>query len=167
MGKITAPDVLTDVHDTSFFCSGVTTLDDWLKKRALKNQKNGASRTFVICDTEQQVVGYYALATGSVERIIAPKSFSRNMPEPIPVIVLARLAIDKKFQNHGLGAGLLKDTMFRTLSIAKNVGVRGLLVHAISDQAKQFYLNYGFQGTLNESMTLLLSIKNIRMHLDI
>lgn len=166
MGKITSPTVLTDNHETSGFCSGIESLDDWLKKRALKNQNNGASRTFVICENKLRVVGYYALATGSVERIVAPKSFGRNMPESIPVIVLGRLAIDEKFQCCGFGSGLLKDIMFRTLSIAKNVGIRGLLVHAISDQAKQFYLSYGFQESLNGSMTLLLSIQNIRKHLD-
>lgn len=165
MGKITAPTLLTTEHDSSAFDSGNFTLDEWLIKRALKNQENGASRTFVICNEKQQVIGYYALATGSVEREISTSNFSRGMPDPIPVIVLGRLAIDQNVQGNGLGAALLRDAMLRTVSIANNVGVRGLLVHAISEQAKRFYLRYGLQESRIEEMTLLLSIKNIRKHI--
>lgn len=165
MGKITAPSILSPEHKTESFESGNATLDEWLVKRALKNQESGASRTFVICDGIK-VIGYYALATGSVERDVATGNFSRAMPEPIPVIVLGRLAIDKNYQGQRLGAALLKDAMLRTVSIANNVGVRGLLVHAISNDAKRFYLKYGFQESPMESMTLLLSMKNITQHIS-
>ncbi len=165
MGKITAPILLNDKHDLDSFGSGNATLDDWLVKRALKNQESGASRTFVVCDGKK-VIGYYALATGSVERDIATGGFSRGMPEPVPVIVLGRLAIDKSYQGQRLGAALLKDAMLRTVTIANNVGVRGLLVHAISDDAKRFYLKYGFQESPMELMTLLLSVKNIKKHIS-
>ena len=165
MGKITTPALLSPNHETGCFVSGNTTLDDWLVKRALKNQDNGASRTFVICEGTK-VIGYYALATGSVERDVATGNFSRGMPEPIPVIVLGRLAIDKSYQGQRLGAALLKDVMLRTVTIASNVGIRGLLVHAISEDAKNFYLKYGFQVSPIESMTLLLSINNIKKHLS-
>ena len=119
MGKITPPALLSLNHDTGTFESGNTTLDEWLQKRALKNQDNGASRTFVICEGTK-VIGYYALATGSVERDVATGNFSRGMPEPIPVIVLGRLAIDKNHQGQRLGAALLKDVMLRTVTIASN-----------------------------------------------
>ena len=165
MGKITTPALLSPDHNTGAFESGNTTLDEWLIKRALKNQDNGASRTFVICE-ETKVIGYYSLATGSVERDVATGNFSRGMPEPIPVIVLGRLAVDKNHQGQRLGAALLKDVMLRTVTIASNVGIRGLLVHAISEDAKNFYLKYGFQVSPIESMTLLLSINNIKKHLS-
>ncbi len=165
MGKVTAPTRLTLTHELRCFNSGNSTLDDWLIRRALKNQESGASRTFVICEDNPTVIGYYALATGSIERIAATGNFSRGMPDPIPVIILGRLAIDTRHQGKRLGAALLKDAMLRTLSIANNVGVRGLLVHAISADAKQFYLKYGFQESPVEPMTLFISTKNIRCHI--
>ena len=143
MGIITAPTLLVGTHDLAHFDCHNDVLDEWLKKRALKNQDSGASRTFVICQ-DNAVIGYYAMATGSIERLQATKAIARNMPEPIPVIVLARLAVDARYQGQRLGAALLKDAMLRTVSIAQNVGIRALLVHAISPQAKDFYLSYGF-----------------------
>ncbi|MGD9172195.1 MAG: GNAT family N-acetyltransferase [Candidatus Thiodiazotropha sp.] len=166
MGKITAPTPLTSEHILGGFNCGNSTLDEWLKRRALKNQDTGACRTFVVCEDNTTVIGYYALATGSIERVAATGNFSRGMPQPIPVIVLGRLAIDLNHQGKHLGAALLKDAMLRTLSIASNVGVRGLLVHAISEEAMRFYLQYGFQESPIEPMTLLLSVKNIGRHLS-
>ena len=161
MGAIASPTLLNSDHNTAQFNCGTLSLDEWLKKRALKNQSNGASRSFVICENNR-VIGYYALATGSVERLIASGAIARNMPEAIPVIVLGRLAVDVQYQGQRLGSALLKDAMLRTLSIARNVGVRGLLVHAISEEAKQFYLSYGFQLSPVEPMTLLLSVKHLK-----
>lgn len=164
MGKITEPSLLTTSHILSCFNSGNNTLNDWLIRRALKNQETGASRTFVICEDQSSVIGYYALATGSIERVAATGNFSRGMPDPIPVIVLGRLAVDHNHQGKRLGAALLRDAMLRTLAISNNVGIRGLLVHAISIEAKNFYLKYGFQESPIEPMTLFLSIKNISHH---
>lgn len=165
MGKVTAPVLLAPEHNPAGFRSGSDTLDDWLIKRAWKNQESGASRTFVVCENQTSVMGYYALSTGSVERAIATGNFARGMPEPIPVILLGRLAIDQKYQGQQLGAALLKDAILRTLSIADNVGVRGLLVHAISDRAKHFYQKYGFKDSTIDPMTLMISIKNLKKHL--
>ena len=164
MGKITAPCLLTDEHNTNDFDCGNNILNEWLQKRALKNQKSGASRTFVIT-SDNEVIGYYALATGSVERIHAPKLIARNMPEPIPVLVLGRLAINKAQQGDRLGSSLLKDALVRTCTVSKEIGIRALLVHAISEQAKSFYQYYGFMESPSDSMTLLLSIKHIEQHL--
>lgn len=161
MGTITAPSPLNPNHDTEAFNCGESLLDDWLKKSALKNEKSGASRTFVI-GQENRVIGYYALATGCVERIDAPKNISRNMPDPIPVIILARLAVDKDFQEKRLGGALLRDAMIRTLNVTEQVGVRSLLVHAISDEAKDFYLRYSFQVSTIDPMTLFLSINELK-----
>ncbi len=166
MGIVSAPAILDGTHDVADFCCHNEILDAWLKKRALKNQDRGASRTFVICD-DDAVIGYYALASGSVEWLMAPKAIARNMPEPIPVIVLARLAVDERYQGKRLGAALLKDAMLRTVTIAQNVGIRALMVHAISPSAKDFYLSYGFQVSLVDPMTLLISVVNLKKQLKL
>lgn len=158
---IKAPTPLQADHDLVEFDCGMATLNDWLKKRAMKNQDSGASRTFVICNAGR-VIGFYALSSGSVERLSAPKNIARNMPDQVPVIVLGRLAIDLEFQKQKLGAALLKDAMLRTLSISQNIGVRSLLLHAISEDAKRFYLSYGFQESVIDPMTLFLSIKKLQ-----
>lgn len=160
MGISTPPTALTVSHEVSEFDCGNDSLNDWLIKRALKNQNSGASRTFVICQ-DNRVVGYYALASGSVERMASPKSIARNMPEPIPVMVLGRLAIDVRMQAQRLGSALLKDALLRTLSVSKNVGIRAILVHAISGDAKRFYLGYGFQTSPIDPMTLMLPVRHI------
>lgn len=160
MGVSTPPTVLTSSHEVSEFDCGNDVLNDWLIKRALKNQNSGASRTFVICQNNQ-VIGYYALASGSIERMATPKSIARNMPEPIPVMVLGRLAIAARMHGQRLRSALLKDTLLRTLSVSKNVGIRAILVHAISEDAKQFYLGYGFQVSPIDPMTLMLPVRHI------
>ena len=138
MGKLSPPVPLSNDVDFSEFCSGEEQLDYWLKRRALKNEVTGASRTYVVCD-QKRVVAYYAIATGSVMQIESLGKVKRNMPDPIPVIVLGRLAIDEDWQGKGLGSGLLKDALLRALEIAQQVGVRALVV-----QAKRFYLHHGF-----------------------
>ncbi|MDO6681055.1 GNAT family N-acetyltransferase [Oceanobacter sp. 5_MG-2023] len=164
MGALLQPMALNHTHELLGFDCGNETLNEWLIKRALKNQAGGASRTFVIC-SEQRVVGYYALATGSVERALTNSNFARNMPEPIPVIVLGRLAIDTRWQGKRLGAALLKDALTRVLQVSDQVGIRGVLVQAISDAAKVFYQQYGFQPSPADDMSLLISVKTIREHI--
>ena len=164
MGISTRPAVLTDSHQISGFDCNNDALNEWLIKRALKNQGSGASRTFVICQ-DNQVVGYYALASGSVERIISPKSIVRNKPEPISVMVLGRLAINTRMQGQGLGSALLKNALLRTLSVSRDVGIRAMLVHAISEDARRFYLDYGFQVSLVDRMTLMLPVKHVQAFL--
>lgn len=161
MGTISQPALLTSAHDIGDFNCGHSTLDDWLQKQALKNQDSGASRTFVITETNR-VIGFYSLATGSVERTLATSNFSRNTPEAIPVIILARLAIDVEHQGQKLGSHLLKDALLRALSVSHHVGIRGILVHAITEKAKRFYQDYGFTESPLEPMTLLLSIKQLK-----
>ncbi len=161
MGIISCPTALQESHQIHGFDCGSNSLNERLAKRAIKNQESGASRTFVIC-SQHKVVGYYTLASGSVERLSSPKSVSRNMPESIPVTILGRLAIDKQFQHQRLGSALLKDAIQRTALIAKDVGVRALLVHALDDQAKAFYLQYGFIESPIDCLTLFLSCKQFR-----
>ena len=164
MGVISTPAPLCSDHDTTRFNCGNDTLNDWLIRRAPKNQDSGASRTFVI-NSNKRVIGYYALASGSVERLAAPGSIARNMPEPVPVVVLGRLVVDVDYQGHRLGAALLKDAMLRTLAVSHEVEIRAMLVHAISDEAKQFCRRYGFQESPIDAMTLMLSIQQLKAHL--
>ena len=160
MGVTIAPAPLADSHHLAGFDCGDETLNDWLKRHALKNQDSGASRTFVICEGKR-VVGFYALASGSVERSSAPAFIARNMPEAIPVMVLGRLAVERAMQGQGLGAALLKDALLRTVNVAQNAGIRAVLVHAISEDARRFYLRYGFRVSHIDPMTLMLPVQRI------
>lgn len=161
MGKITPPELLTNQHQITDFDCGEPMLDEWLKRFALKNQKANASRCFVVC-VDKKVIGYYALASGSIERLQVSKSISRNMPDPILVTVLGRLAIDKHFQGLQVGAGLLKDAMLRTLIVSEHIEVKAMLVHAISESAQNFYLQYGFKPCPFNDMTLMLPVTHIK-----
>ncbi len=109
---LSAPTPLGEAHDFDLFQSGNDTLDDWLRRRAHANQASGASRTYVIAE-EWRVVGYYCLASGALDLADAPSSVRRNMPDPIPMAVLGRLAIDRDWQGKGLGAALLQDAVLR------------------------------------------------------
>ncbi len=163
---LSAPQLLADMHVVDAFDSGVPSLDEWLKRRARANQASGASRSYVVAE-DDRVVGYYALASGALAAIDAPGSIRRNMPDPIPnsilmpMAVLGRLAIDRTWQGRGLGAALLQDAVLRTAQAAAIMGMRGLLVHAISEAAKAFYERHGFLGSPTHPMTLVLSLKGI------
>ena len=165
MGKITAPVPLRATHFVENFSCGNSVLDEWLKKRALKNEGSGASRTFVVCQGEG-VVGYYALATGAVAQIDVPGKIRRNMPEPIPIVVLGRLAVDIRWQNQNLGEDLLQDAIKRIMNASIDVGIKAILVHAISAKANAFYVNRGFIESLTNEMTLLLPLTSSAYHLN-
>jgi GNAT superfamily N-acetyltransferase len=137
-------------------------LDDWLKRRALSNQASGASRTFVVTAEGGQVRGYYAMAAGAVSHQLATSGARRNMPDPVPVMVLARLAVDRRAQGLHLGAALLQDAVNRAVAVSQNAGVRALLVPALRDKAKQFYEHYGFQPSQTHPMTLMLRLASVK-----
>lgn len=158
---LTAPAPIEAGHDVSTFDSGVPSLDEWLQKRALKNEKASASRTYVACDGNR-VVGYYCLSAGAVALQDAPKKMTRNMPDPIPVLVMGRLAIDKEWQNKGLGKALLLDAARRTIQAGEIAGVAALLVHALSEEAKRFYLSRGFLESPVQPMTLCMRLADAR-----
>jgi ribosomal protein S18 acetylase RimI-like enzyme len=171
MGQVTptqdplrAPEPLNDEHLIDAFASGAVTLDGWLKRKAWANQASGASRTYVLC-RGQRVVGFYALAAGSVSHDLAPRKLRQNMPDPVPVIVLGRLAIDASEQGGGLGRTLLRDAVLRVTAAAHEVGVAAILVHALNDRAKAFYIGAGFAETSVEPMTLFLRIKDVSAQL--
>lgn len=159
-----APEPLTAQHALGSFDSGVLSLDDWLRRRAMQNQSSGASRTFVACD-DTRVAGYYALAASAVAPDAATGRFRRNMPDPVPVAVLGRLAIDKSFQGKGLGRALFRDAAVRVLAAADSIGIRGMLVHAISDEAKAFYVGLGLDVSPLEPMTLMATVADLKASL--
>ena len=154
------PLVLTALHTVEDFACGEAVLDDWLKRRALANQLSGASRTFVVVDNTNRVYGYYDLAAGTVAHQLTPGTIKRNMPNPIPVLVLGRLAVDKQAQGNKLGAALLQDAVQRAVGVASHVGVRALLVHALHENAKRFYQYYGFVESPLAPLTLMLRLPN-------
>lgn len=158
---LTAPAPLGAQHEFEGFESGVAPLDDWLKKRARANEAAGASRTYVVCEG-RRVVGYYSLAAGSVLHGIATGNVRRNMPDPVPVALLGRLAIDRGRQGRGLGVALLRDAVLRVVGAAETIGVRAMLVHAISDEAKNFYEHWGFKPSPVDPMTLMITIDEAR-----
>lgn len=157
-----APAALSNEHEVNAFTCGEPVLDEWLKRRALANQTGGASRTFVVAEDARQVMGYYALAAGAVAHQDATRSIRQNMPDPVPVMVLARLAVDVRAQGLKLGAGLLQDALHRCVLVSQHTGVRALLVHALNDRARQFYEHYGFQASPVHAMTLMLRIHQAR-----
>jgi GNAT superfamily N-acetyltransferase len=158
--EISAPQPLTSGHLLDKFNCGEPVLDEWLKRSAMSNQLSGASRTFVVLDQDSLVCGYYAMAAGAVAHQMATSSVRRNMPDPVPVMVLARLAVDLRAQGIKLGASLLQDAVNRAVMVAENAGVRALLVHALNDKAKEFYEHYSFQSSSLNTMTLMLRLNS-------
>ncbi len=149
-----------------FHC-GVASLDTWLLEHAPGADTAGSARSYVLVDEEDRVVGYYALTVASLEREEATGRAARGMPRhPIPAMLLARLAVDESAQGEGVGAMLLADAMQRTLLVAEETGIRLLLVHAVDDAARSFYLRYGFETSPSDAMNLQLLIKDIRATIE-
>lgn len=163
--RINAPEKLSADHDLSQFRCGEPTLDDWLRRRAVQNEESGASRTYVAC-VGKRVVGYYALAVGAVAHADAPGRVRRNMPDPVPVMVIGRLAVDETAQGQAIGPALLRDAILRTLQAAEIAGIRAILVHAISERAKRFYERWGLTASPAEPMTLMITVAEARRALQ-
>jgi len=163
MGVISAPEPLAPHHELEHFDCGRPSLNEWLKKKARKAQQiGGSARTYVACTDNGRVVGYYALATGSVNREDAPGKVRRNMPDPIPVVILGRLAVDDSCKGQGIGPGLLKDALLRVLGAAEEIGIRAVLVHALDESARTFYLKQGFYEAPTDDQTLMITVQEIR-----
>jgi len=158
---ITSPELLSTQHSIDDFCSGDISLDAWLQRRALKNQITNASRTFVVCDGVE-VLAYYALAASAITTAAATGKFKRNMPDPIPVVVLGRLAVDQRMQGQGLGRALVRDAAFRAAQSADVIGIRGMIVHALSLDAKQFYHHMGFEASPLDPMMLMITLADLK-----
>ena len=162
MHELHPPEPLSQHHKLDTFSCGEIVLDDWLKRRAFANQVSGATRTFVVADAEHTVLGYYAMAAGAVAHQAATRAIRHNMPDPVPVMVLARLVVDTRAQGKKLGAALLRDAVTRAVAVSQNAGVPALLVHALNDRARQFYEHYGFQASPAHPTTLMLRLTGTR-----
>ncbi|RWL81909.1 MAG: GNAT family N-acetyltransferase [Mesorhizobium sp.] len=159
--RLQAPVPLDHGHDFSSFSSGAAASDDWIKRRALANQDSGATRTFVACE-DDRVLAYYALASGGVIASRVPGRFRRTMPGPIPVAILARLAIDISVQRQGIGRVLVQDAARRVMNAAGSLGIRGIVAHAVSDEARSYYTALGFDPSPLDPMTLVISLADLR-----
>jgi len=155
---VLAPTPLKASHELDDFSCGKPVLDDWLRKRARPNQAAGASHTFVVAEGAR-VIGYYCLASGAIASVDAPGAVRRNMPDPIPMTILGRLAVAESFQGEGIGPALLQDAVLRAGQAASIVGIRGVLVHALDEDARAFYEHYGFKASPTDPLTLILSLK--------
>ena len=158
--KLAAPAPLTDQHLSADFSCGTESLDLWLKRRALRNQMQGASRTYVACEANR-VVAYYALASGAVLSADATGRLRRNMPDPIPVVVLGRLAVDSAWHGQGLGRALVRDAGLRVRQAADAIGIRGMTVQALSDEAKVFYEHLGFEPSPMDPKLLMITLADL------
>jgi len=159
-GAWSAPAPLDLTHDITGFSCGDPALDGWLKTTALRAEGRTA-RTYVVCDGKS-VVGYYCLATGSVDRSGAPGRIRRNAPDPIPIVVIGRLAVTDTHQGRGVGGGMLRDAFRRSVQVAEVAGCAAILVHAIDEDAVAFYERFGFAVFPSGTRTLFLPIETLR-----
>ena len=159
--SISPPRLLADYDRIEDFRCTSPELERWLRARARNNDRDGASRCFVV-ESDGVIVGYYALAAGSVSHEIAPGSIRRNMPNPIPVAVLGRLAVHQDWTGQGVGSGLLKDTILRVARTSNEIGIRALLCHCIDEAAQAFYLQRGFVASPHDPMTVMLGMADLR-----
>lgn len=162
--RLAPPRPISPDDRTENFRSGKEPLDRFLRERALANEGQ-ASRTYVVCavaDGEPgAVIAYYTLAAGAVARADAPGPLRRNMPDPLPVMVLGRLAVDRRWAGQGLGTAMLREAMQRVIEAARLVGARAMIVHAIDEEAAAFYEPYGFRPFPAGSRTLFLPVETI------
>lgn len=160
MSDFNGPELLDEHHVLDGFDCGDENLNGWLADKARRNQVEGSSRTWVVA-TEGRVVAFYASSTAVVLRAEATKRAARNQPDPLPALLLGRLAVDDKWQGHGLGAALLKHFIIKSLEVAQITGVRVLLVHAKTAEVAAFYRRYGFEPAPIDDLTLMLLVKDI------
>ena len=161
MSPYHGPEPLGISHNVEGFDCGNEPLNDWLRRRALRNQREGSSRSWVVTDGTR-VVGYYASATAVIARTEATGRAARNQPDPLPAMLLGRLAVDHDHQGRGLAAALLKHFLLKALEVADLTGLRLVLVHAKDPQAARFYHHWGFEPSPLDDLTLMLLIKDIR-----
>jgi predicted N-acetyltransferase YhbS len=160
MTEFVGPELLGPEHSIEEFNCGDRTLVWWLTTKARHNQTESSSRTWVVTDGDR-VIAFYASSTAVILRSAATKRAARNQPEPLPALLLGRLAVDVAYQRHGLGAALLKHFIVKSLEVAQLTGVRVLLVHAKDDEAVAFYARFGFEPSPIDELTLMLLVKDI------
>ena len=159
---LSPPQPLADAHRLEEFYCGHASLDHWLLRYARQAQNSGSARTFVVCDGDR-VAGYFSLTVGQIDTLEAPERVRRGMGQyPIPVVILARLAVDTAYQGKGLGRGMLQDAIRRTIAVADQAGIRALLTHPIDAGAEAFYRRFGFEPTTVREQQLILLLKDAR-----
>jgi predicted N-acetyltransferase YhbS len=158
--NLVGPVLLTHAHRLSEFDCGDDTLNRWLTTKAAHNQGEGGSRTWVVLD-DDRVVAYYASSTAVILRAEATRRAARNQPDPVPAVLLGRLAVDTKYQGQGLAAALLKHFIVKALEVAEVIGVRVLLVHAKDATAASFYARFGFEPSPIDELTMMVLVKDI------
>jgi GNAT superfamily N-acetyltransferase len=159
LGAILAPAPLTSRHDASRFDCGKEPLNDWIRNTALRAE--GKSARFFVATQRHTVIGFYCISAGAVRHDGAPRKLPKNMPNPTPVVIMGRLAVDKAFQGMGLGRALLKDALLRITKASELVGARAVLVHAVDQDAVPFYANYNFRSFPVGNQSLFLPIDDI------
>lgn len=166
--KLNPPILLTPDLDLSQFSCGKLALDEWIKKYALQAGSSGAANTFILQNEPAAVVGYYSISMGSIAQVEAIERVRRGTGRyPIPIILLARLAVDQKFQGQGIGRGLLRDAVIRGMNISREVAFRAIITHPIDDEAADFYMKFGFEQSPISSGQLMILIKDVRKALAI
>ena len=159
---LSVPQPLDAHHRVAEFDCGKPALTDWLQRHAQQAQGSGSARTFVSCDGER-VAGYYSLTVGQIDTLEAPDRIRRGMGQyPIPLIILARLAVDLDYQKRGLGFSLLQDAIRRAIAVADHAGIRALLTHPLDAEADVFYRRFGFEPTPGNERQLILLLKDAR-----
>lgn len=154
-------------HEIAAFDCGSEPLNRFLKRHAMANQASGGARTYVTCAEARRVVGYYGLCAGAVEHAQAPSRTAKGLAKhPIPVLLLARLAVDRAHQGKGLGKALLKDALVRTTQAADIAGIRALLVHAKDEAARAWYAQFDFEPSPTDPLHMFLILKDIRAGLS-
>ena len=160
--SLRAPEALGPQHRLEGFDCGKPALNDWLLRHARQAHGSGSAKTFVVAD-DAQVVGYFSLTVGQINTLDAPERMRKGMGQyPLPVVILARLAIARAYQGRGLGVALLQDAIRRTLLIAEQAGIRALLTHPIDAEASRFYTRFGFIASPLREQQLLLLLKDAR-----
>lgn len=160
--KFSAPEALHGGHQIADFNCGKPALNEWLMRYAHQAQASGSAKTFVVV-SKKKVVGYFSLAVGQIDALAAPERIRKGMGQhPIPVVLLARLAVSVDDQRKNIGAGLLQDAIRRTLMIAEQAGIRAMLTHPIDKEAAQFYKKFGFVASPLQEQQLLLLLKEAR-----
>ena len=158
-----APEPLAPLHRLDGFDCGKPALNDWLLRHARQAQTSGSARTFVVVEDDQRVAGYFSLTVGQVDTLEAPERMRQGMGQyPLPVVILARMAVSARDQRRGIGLGMLQDAITRTLLIAEQAGIRAMLTHPIDEEAARFYTRFGFVASPLREKQLLLLLKDAK-----
>ena len=158
-----APEALAPPHQLDGFDCGKPSLNDWLLRHARQAQTSGSARTFVVAEDDQRVAGYFSLTVGQVDTLEASERMRQGMGQyPLPVVILARMAVSARDQGRGIGLGMLQDAITRTLLIAEQAGIRAMLTHPIDEEAARFYTRFGFVGSPLREKQLLLLLKDAK-----